>query len=246
MSEKIYAWLLRLYPSSFQKAYGREALQLFRDRARDERGFLSGLRLWLDLLSDLAISIPRSYRTAPASLVASRAEHRTDGTPSFSILEDEALSLGSLLYGGVTSLLVYPSIFLLIAHGGNSIPALNIQQPLRYSGAMTSPFSFSGQALLRHSGAMVKPTPTLTLAHRPAAPGSTVTVTATVHAVGAGPTPTGYVRFFDGSAVLNLGKLSDGAVTIKGKLPHITTHSLSAIYYGDANYSSAISIGEAN
>ena len=38
MSEKIYAWLLRLYPSHFRKTYGEEALQLFRDRARDENG----------------------------------------------------------------------------------------------------------------------------------------------------------------------------------------------------------------
>jgi hypothetical protein len=27
MSEKIYAWLLRLYPSHFREAYGNEALQ---------------------------------------------------------------------------------------------------------------------------------------------------------------------------------------------------------------------------
>lgn len=35
MSEKIYAWLLRLYPSRFRTAYGEEALQLFRDRSPD-------------------------------------------------------------------------------------------------------------------------------------------------------------------------------------------------------------------
>jgi hypothetical protein len=39
MSEKIYAWLLRLYPSHFRDRYGEEALQLFRDRAAHERGF---------------------------------------------------------------------------------------------------------------------------------------------------------------------------------------------------------------
>ncbi len=55
MSEKIYAWLLHLYPSQFREAYGSEALQLFRDRVRDEKGFFPCLRLWLDLLVDLAI-----------------------------------------------------------------------------------------------------------------------------------------------------------------------------------------------
>ena len=45
MSEKIYAWLLRLYPSHFRKDYGGEALQLLRDRARNEKGFLP--TIWL-------------------------------------------------------------------------------------------------------------------------------------------------------------------------------------------------------
>jgi hypothetical protein len=52
MSEKIYALLLRLFPSHFREVYGKEALRLFRDRARDEKGFFASLRLWLDLLSD--------------------------------------------------------------------------------------------------------------------------------------------------------------------------------------------------
>jgi hypothetical protein len=59
MSEKIYALLVRLYPSHFREAYGEAALQLFRDRARDEKGFFSRVRLWFDLLTDLAISVPR-------------------------------------------------------------------------------------------------------------------------------------------------------------------------------------------
>jgi len=67
MSEKIYAWLLQLYPSQFREAYGGEALQLFRDRVRDEKGFFSCLRLWLDLIVDLAIH-PREYGYAKLHL----------------------------------------------------------------------------------------------------------------------------------------------------------------------------------
>jgi hypothetical protein len=98
----------------------------------------------------------------------------------------------------------------------------------------------------RYSGMIVKLTPTVALSYLPAdlAPGSMVNLTATVLAVGAGPTPTGNVRFFDGSVLLNIGELNNGTVTVKGKLPYISPHSLSAIYYGDANYSSAGSIGE--
>ena len=51
MSEKIFAWLLRLYPSRFRADYGNEALQLLRDRVRDEEGFLSKMQLWFDLLA---------------------------------------------------------------------------------------------------------------------------------------------------------------------------------------------------
>ena len=41
MSEKIYACLLRLYPARFREQYEAEALQLFQDRMRDERGLLA-------------------------------------------------------------------------------------------------------------------------------------------------------------------------------------------------------------
>jgi hypothetical protein len=83
MSEKIYALLLRLYPSHFREAYGEESLQLFRDRARDEKGFFLTLRLWLDLLADLAISVPREYGYVQPALVASSAQQRLAGVPAF-------------------------------------------------------------------------------------------------------------------------------------------------------------------
>lgn len=62
MSEKVFRLFLRLYPSRFRHQFGDEALQLFRDRSRDEIGVWPSVRLWLDLLADLAISLPREYR----------------------------------------------------------------------------------------------------------------------------------------------------------------------------------------
>ncbi len=67
MSEKLYALFLRLYPAHFREEYGDEALQLFRDRAREERGFLPLLRLWFDLLFDLTVSLPREYLRFPTT-----------------------------------------------------------------------------------------------------------------------------------------------------------------------------------
>ena len=61
MSEKIYRWLLKLYPASFREGYGAAALQLFRDRWRAERGVLPRLRLWADVIRDLCVSLPREH-----------------------------------------------------------------------------------------------------------------------------------------------------------------------------------------
>jgi hypothetical protein len=62
MSEKIYGWLLKLYPARFRETYGASAMQLFRDRLHAERGLMRRFRFWLDLIADLAKSIPHEYR----------------------------------------------------------------------------------------------------------------------------------------------------------------------------------------
>jgi Peptidase family S41/N-terminal domain of Peptidase_S41 in eukaryotic IRBP len=122
MSEKIYAWLLRLYPSRFRRAYGDEALQLFRDRARDERGFLPRLRLWLDLLVDIALSVPHEHRRAQLALAAASVEYRSDGLPSFRILEDGQLRLGTLLFGSVLAFAALSAFVVLIRDSGHRRP----------------------------------------------------------------------------------------------------------------------------
>jgi hypothetical protein len=91
MSEKIYAWLLRLYPSRFRETYGKEALQLLRDRCRDERGFVPRLRLWFDLLADFALSMPREYFRVQPELVCYSSHLRPDGVPSFFVLASDRL-----------------------------------------------------------------------------------------------------------------------------------------------------------
>ena len=106
MSEKLYAWLLRLYPAHFRHAYGDGALQLFRDRARDEKGFFARLRLWLDLLFDLTISVPREYLHVPSPRVATFPPQRLYGVPSLFVLQDAFLRPGALLSGGVLSAIV--------------------------------------------------------------------------------------------------------------------------------------------
>ena len=106
MSEKLYALFLRLYPAHFREEYGGEALQLFRDRARAERGFGPRLRLWLDLFFDLTVSLPREYLRLPAPRVAVSALRGAPGLPAFYEFQNQAPSPAALFIGGLLSVVV--------------------------------------------------------------------------------------------------------------------------------------------
>jgi hypothetical protein len=118
MSEKVYALLLRLFPSRFREAYREEALQLFRDRARDEKGFVPRIRLWLDLFADLASSVPRQYFYAEPELLGASG-HRLGDAPSFYFLSNEAPGPGALFLGTFLSLAAVLTFSSLLSQGGN-------------------------------------------------------------------------------------------------------------------------------
>src|SRR5580698_9168552 len=115
MSEKLYEFLLKLYPEHFRRTYGDEALRLVRDRARTEKGFLSGLRLWLDLLWDLAISLPREYCNAPTAPIAAAQFH---GERSFQLLDEPSLKPILLCLGGTLSVALFWVCVFVVAHSG--------------------------------------------------------------------------------------------------------------------------------
>jgi peptidase S41-like protein len=107
MSEKIYSFLLRLYPAHFRRQYEAEALQLLQDRMRDERGFLRKLQLWIDLLTDFALGLPLACRNAYTKTQTWQA---VTGLPSFRILEKEPLRPFSVMMGsliGVATLALF-------------------------------------------------------------------------------------------------------------------------------------------
>src|SRR5579872_4179175 len=101
MSEKLYSLLLKLYPNHFRRAYGDDALRLVLDRARDEKGFLCGLRLWLDLMVDLAISLPREYRKAQGTGIL--AANPINSDPSFQLLRGRSLNPALLVVAGLVT-----------------------------------------------------------------------------------------------------------------------------------------------
>ena len=121
MSEKLYEFLLKLYPDHFRRTYGGEALRLVRDRARSETGFLSGLRLWLDLLWDLAKSLPREYSNPPTTPIA--AAPTLIGEGSFQLLAEPSLNPALLCLGGTLSAALFWVCVFIVAHSGR-FPAL--------------------------------------------------------------------------------------------------------------------------
>ncbi|WP_326608936.1 Ig-like domain repeat protein [Streptomyces scopuliridis] len=85
-------------------------------------------------------------------------------------------------------------------------------------------------------------TTALTSAPDPSVFGQAKTLTATVAAVlpGAG-TPTGTVSFFDGATLLGTATLSGGAATFTTSTLSVGSHSLTAVYGGDVDFTGSTS-----
>jgi hypothetical protein len=122
MSEKIYALLLRLYPVRFREIYGDAALQLLRDRLRDERGFFRRLRLWLDLIGDLAVSVPLENRMASHALAAGPVTRPSGEILSFRVLQDEPPRPKAIFLASLLSLAAVGAFAIAIGHAGDYKP----------------------------------------------------------------------------------------------------------------------------
>ena len=116
MFESFCALLLRLYPADFRRAWGDQAVQLMRDRARDERGVFRRGRLVMDLAIDLIAISLHGWQTRKPSLA------RIDGVPRFDIIEVHAPRPEALAAGMLTSLLLFASFTLLFQAKAPSSP----------------------------------------------------------------------------------------------------------------------------
>lgn len=117
MSEKIYACLLRLYPSTFRQAHGADALQLFRDRLRNETGFFPRLRLWWDICLDVAVSVPLQYSATGPTFATASARQAT-GTPLFFVLEGGSVRPVNFLSGFALTLATLALVTALLNQAG--------------------------------------------------------------------------------------------------------------------------------
>ena len=118
MFEKVCALLLRLYPAEFRRAYGHEALQLMRDRARHERGVFLRVRLLMDLATDLCATSLHRWRSGEPLLA------RIDGAPRFDIIEVHGPRPEALAAGMLTSMVMFAGFTLLFQPGTlQNVPA---------------------------------------------------------------------------------------------------------------------------
>ena len=122
MSEKMYTRLFRLYPSRFRKEYEGEALQLIRDRLRDETGFFKRTRLLWDLAADILAGLPQAYRNSYAATEAASLSLNAQGIPSFKVLEEEPIGRGSIFLGSTLSLATIVAFGFLLSRSMAPLP----------------------------------------------------------------------------------------------------------------------------
>lgn len=103
MSEKLYSFLLRLFPSEFRQRFGEESIQLFRDRFREEKGFGLRLRLWVDLICDLAVTLPREHARVQSPVAETSFAGMTRNAP-FRMAPRGPTLFVALFAGGAVSL----------------------------------------------------------------------------------------------------------------------------------------------
>lgn len=76
----MYRALLRAYPERTRRALGEDMVQLFRDRLRDADSPLARAAIWVEAISDIAVTAPREHLARRA--VATVAEGPSPGPPA--------------------------------------------------------------------------------------------------------------------------------------------------------------------
>jgi len=139
-------------------------------------------------------------------------------------------SVGVTTTAGVTTATFTTST---LAVGGHSITAT-------YSGDTN--FTASTSAVLTQTVNKANTTTTVASSANPSTFGQSVTFTATVTVVAPGAgSPSGTVTFLDGATILGTGTLSGGTATFTTSTLAVGSHSITASYGGDTNFSGSTS-----
>jgi autotransporter-associated beta strand protein len=180
-------------------------------------------------------SAPNSVFGQTITFTATVAPMSGTGTPTGTVqFRDGTTNLGSpvTLTGGMATFTVPAGSPLSV--GPHSITAV-------YSGDAT--FAGSTSNPITQTVSQASTTTALTSTPNPSAPNQNVTFTATVTALAPGAgTPTGTVQFRDGGNPLGSPvTLVNGVATLVMSFPTVSTHTISAVYSGDTNFSTSTS-----
>jgi hypothetical protein len=177
----------------------------------------------------LSLSSSGSPVTVGASVTFTATATGTKGTPTGTVtFLNGATTLGTALLNG-SGIATYSTSF--TKAGTYNITA-------SYGGDTTFGTAVSSAV----SEVVTTPVPTVTLASSAAKASAGFNVTFTATVTGSGATaPTGTVTFLDGTATLGTGKISSGVATFSTSSLTTGTHSITASYGGDTNYSTAVS-----
>ncbi len=126
---RAYQVSLYAYPPDFRRRYGREMLQLFRDRVRDvvrARGLAGLPGLALHCVSDwLRTTLREGVASMNSSVpVPTPPDRIYDGVPAFYTCGSEIPRPAALVHGGFLSIATFVAVSLLIGIGGAHQPWL--------------------------------------------------------------------------------------------------------------------------
>ena len=179
----------------------------------------------------IAIVTPRTAPDGGAALtvtVTNASRRHGQGNPAFSYTVSGTLVNGDTYATAVTGVPVYSTTATVTSPVGT--------YPISITGGLSS--ANYSIAFVNGTLSISKGTPSVTLAssQNPSTPAASVTFTATLSA-GA----TGTVTFMDGTTVLGTGTVSGSTANFSTTGLSAGTHSITAVYGGDANYNGVTS-----
>jgi sugar lactone lactonase YvrE len=183
-------------------------------------------------------ALPQSVRLNAGLTLASSANPSTTGqSVTFTVTVNSAATGTAQFLDGGTVLGTVPVSSGAAAFSTSTLTLGTHSITATYSGDAT--YLGSTSALLTQTINKIATTTALTSAPNPSIAGSGVTFTATVTPAAA----TGTIQFLDGTTVLGTGTLASGSATFTTSTLTPGTHSVTAVYSGDASNAASTSAG---